>query len=1034
MPGLIVGPDEACARSTSVPDVHDDRTLVEERIRRELWERVLPLVHRDAIPLTVRAGRDLDHVEPFTVGNRWGTPWGTTWFLLEGDVPEYWTRRVDSRVEAFIDLGFHDRAAGFQCEGLVVDDHGRPVQGIHPRRTGVVLEPTPGPVTIRVEAASNPSFPQFVPPTMGGADARDPDGPLLYRFRRADLVLVDREAEALAHDLDVADGVMRTLPLTDPRRAKLRTAVVAALDALAGNDPDVARARHALAPALSVPARASAHRMIATGHAHIDTAWLWPIEETIRKCTRTFASAVRLLDERPEYVFSCSQAQQYAWIEERHPELFADITRHVAEGRWVPVGGMWVESDMNLPSGESIVRQIVHGQRWFEDRFGVRSTEMWIPDVFGYPATLPQIFAAGGMTRFVTQKLSWNKQNRFPHHTFWWEGLDGTRVLTHFPPVDTYNAEITPEECAHASDSFREHAWSDWSLLPFGHGDGGGGPTREMLERADRLADLDGAPWLEIGSPAAFFEHVEREIRQGAPAPVWRGELYFETHRGTLTSQARTKLGNRRCERLLREVELWAATAGESADVDHLWREILTQQFHDILPGSSIGWVHADAEAVHARVARELEGRRDALLDRLAPTTPSLANTSSHPFDGVAVVDLDRFEGGFDDAFDDGRVQRLSDGRLAARVWAPGVGLAPFEPAATEDRVVVTERSLVNGHLAVRLDHEGNLASVIDVVRAREVLPDGHAGAVLELAPDHPVQYDAWDLEAWTPGLGRPLGAPERVEVLDDGPLAGRIRVTRSVGPSRFTVTYSLRADSARLDVDVEVDWQHREHLLSMRFPLDVRADTAACDVQFGVVHRPTHGSSPWDAAKFEVCAHRYVDVAEPGFGVAVFADGRDGHGVFEGGVRVSLLRAPHYPDPDADRGLHSFRHALLPHGGDPAEVAREAEWFTRPVSLVRGSADVRARPVVELDGHGVELDAVKPADDGSGDVIVRLHEHVGARRPVVVTLPGRRVTAASRCDLLEEPRPDGALEVGDGVAVLTLRPFELVTLRLTPG
>ena len=387
-----------------------------------------------------------------------------------------------------------------------------------------------------------------------------------------------------------------------------------------------------LEAALAVPARASAHRVIATGHAHIDTAWLWPLQETVRKCTRTFASAVALMDSVPEFRFSCSQAQQYAWIAEREPELFARITDKVAAGQWVPVGGMWVEPDMNLPSGESIVRQIVHGQRYFEAHFGMRCREVWIPDVFGYPAGLPQVFAAGGMRRFVTQKLSWNRTNRFPHSTFFWEGIDGTRVLTHFPPVDTYNAEVTPAELARATANFAEHAWSGWSLMPFGYGDGGGGPTREMLERARRLADLDGMPPVELGTVAGFFDHVEGEAARGAPVPVWRGELYFETHRGTLTSQLRTKLGNKRCERLLRELELWTATQGtdDPSELDELWQEVLTLQFHDILPGSSIAWVHADAEAAHARIGAELEARVDAVLASLAASGAG-ARQQRHP-------------------------------------------------------------------------------------------------------------------------------------------------------------------------------------------------------------------------------------------------------------------------------------------------------------------------------------------------------------------------------------------------------------------
>ncbi|MGH9133665.1 MAG: alpha-mannosidase, partial [Ilumatobacteraceae bacterium] len=926
-------------------DVHDDRALVEGRIARELWERVVPLVEVDRSAMAVEAGPTLDRLTGLAVGSRWGAPWGTTWFRLTGEIPSAWAGR---RTEAVIDLGFHRDAAGFQCEGLVVDEAGRPIQGIHPRRTNVALAPEPGPVVLVVEAASNPSFPQFRPSRLGSPATAGEDP--LYRFRRAELVVIDPTAEGLVHDLDVLDGLMRTLAPDDPRRRRLLRDIERALDLV----PDVAAARHALAPALGLRARSSAHRIIATGHAHVDTAWLWPIRETRRKCERTFASAVRLMDDHPEYHFACSQAQQYAWIEERQPELFARIKAKVDGGQWVPVGGMWVEADMNLPSGESLVRQIVHGQRYFERHFGRRCTEVWIPDVFGYPAGLPQVFAAGGMRRFVTQKLSWNKHNRFPHHTFWWEGLDGTRVLTHFPPVDTYNAEITPAECAHAVANFSEHAWSDWSLMPFGHGDGGGGPTREMLERARRLADLDGAPRVEIGTPAELFEHVEHEIHRGATVPVWRGELYFETHRGTLTSQIRTKLGSRRCERLLREVELWAATSGEAVDVDELWREVLTQQFHDILPGSSIAWVHADAEAVHARVEQELEERIGTILTTLAQATPTLTNVAGHARDEVVLIDAA--------PSGTGPTQILASGAIAFRAAVPGSGLAPAVALPVVDHVVVTDRSMINHHLAVRWDDAGNLVSIIDVARAREIVPERASAAVLELATDQPVEYDAWDLEAWTPAGGTAITTADRIDVVDTGPLVGTVRVERTFAGSTASVTYTLRAGSPRLDIHIDVDWHEHEQLLSMVFPLDVHAETATCDVQFGSVRRPTHATTSWDAAKFEVCAHRYVDVAEPGFGVAILNNGRYGHGLFDGQVRVSLLRGARYPDPDADQGRHEVDLALLAHGAGLAEVVGEAERFNAPVRVVTGSAGGVPPPVVSLTGPGVELDAVKLA------------------------------------------------------------------------
>ncbi len=1046
----------------------DDRELLEKRITRELWERVLPLAHVDSRTLTATASdRPEGPGSAVAPGDRWGAPWDTTWFRFTGDIPASWR---DGRVEAVIDLGFDPRAAGFQAEGLVVAVDGdgcrRPVQGIHPRRTNYRLPAdvvAGGRADLLVEAASNPMFPQFRPSPLGRlATAGDRR---LYTFRRAEIVLYDDEAEALAYDVEVLDGHMRALHLDDPRRARLVRTIVAALDAL----PDIVRARRLLAPWLTErPATEGAHRIVATGHAHIDTAWLWPLRETVRKCTRTFASAVALMDDYPEYRFSCSQAQQYAWVEERHPELFAKIVERVERGQWIPVGGMWVEADMNLPSGESLVRQIVYGQRYFEERFGRRCDEVWIPDVFGYPAGLPQVFAQGGMTRFVTQKLSWNKQNVFPHHTFWWEGLDGTRVLTHFPPVDTYNAEITPDEVAFSVRNFKEHGWSGVSLMPFGHGDGGGGPTREMLERARRLATVDPSFTLEVGTPTEVFDAIEDEAAHGASVPVWRGELYFETHRGTLTSQLRTKLGNRRCERLLVEAELWAATLGTPVDLDDLWRELLTQQFHDILPGSSIGWVHDDAEAIFGRVEAELEARIAELLaavvggvaDRNPDATADLvwlANRADAPLDGVVLVPaptadhLAQLDGPDDAAHGSGEdggivaVQRLIDGSVAVRASVPALGVAELEPLPTRHVVTVTDTSMANEHLAIRWDEAGNVFSIIDVATAREIVPDGQIAAALELAPDHPVEYDAWDLEAWTRGQAEPLTSAGRdpegeravsIDVLERGPLVGRVRVERTFGPSRSTVVYELRAGAPQFFVHVDVDWQHAEHLLSMAFPIDVRTDIATCDVQFGVVGRPTHPTSPYDAAKFEVCAHRFVDLAEPDFGVAVLNDGRYGHCVFDGAVRVSLARAARYPDPAADNGRHRVTLALMPHTEGLGAVRAAAALLNQPPRVVVGAtpATVPTSPVsvVDDDGRpavGVEVDAVKLADDGSGDLVVRLHEAVGRRQRITVSA-ARRVALAQRCNLLEEP--EAGYETSDGVLALTLRPFQLVTLRLT--
>jgi alpha-mannosidase len=452
---------------------------------------------------------------------------------------------------------------------------------------------------------------------------------------------------------------------------------------------------------------------------------------------------------------------------------------------------------------------------------------------------------------------------------------------------------------------------------------------------------------------------------------------------------------------------------------------VLLQQFHDILPGSSIAWVHADAEAAHTRIADRLEQLIAQAFDRLQLRGPTVANAATRHRREMAVVDGPLPAGAAG--------QQLSSGRWACIVEASGSGLAPLAVLAAEDHIVTTEHTMANSRLCVQWDLYGTIVSIIDVERGRELLPNGRPITV-ELAPDHPVEYDAWDLESWTRSLGSPIAASAESSVgfVEQGPLMCSLRVVRPFGRSRLELTYTLRAGSPRLDITVDVDWHEDEQLLSLMVPLDVRADEATCDIQFGHVRRPTHASSPWDAAKFEVCAHRFVDVAEPSFGVAVLNDGRFGHCVFEGGVRVSLLRAAKYPDPDADHGRHSVTISVLPHGPGLNEVLAEAEALNIPLRVVgpaTGNADGLPLPLVTIDHPGVEVSAVKRADDGGGDLIVRLFETCGDRAAVAVRANGR-VMAAARCNALEEPQ--SGIEVADGFVALTLRPFELVTLRLT--
>ncbi|WP_326810418.1 glycosyl hydrolase-related protein [Streptomyces scopuliridis] len=1035
--------------------MHDDRSLVEGRLERALRQFIRPAQYAAREPLSlsvwhapgepVPVGQALQgSYEPFTTGTEWGSPWSTSWFRLEGVVPESWAGRA---VEVVIDPGFTGEGPGFQAEGLVYDAAGVPLKGIHPRNRHIpVAAPAAGgePVRLLLEAAANPAVLHDFEPTLLGDVLTAGDRPL-YRFAAADLAVLDEEVWHLILDVEVLTELMRELPVDRSRRHEILRALESMLDALDLHDVagTAAAARGELAETLSRPASPSAHRISAAGHAHIDSAWLWPLRETVRKASRTFANVTALAADYPELVFACSQAQQYAWVRDHQPHIWERIKRSVADGTWAPVGSMWVESDANMPGGEALARQIVHGKRFFQEELGVETEEIWLPDSFGYTAAFPQLAKLAGVKWFLTQKLSWNQSNKMPHHSFWWEGIDGTRVFTHFPPVDTYNSQFHGAELAHAERNFAEKGRASRSLVPFGWGDGGGGPTREMMERARRLKSLEGSPRVEIEHPAAFFAAAEEEY--GAQAPVWSGELYLELHRATYTTQAKTKQGNRRAEHLLREAELWATAAalhsgGRAApyaypyeELDRIWKTVLLHQFHDILPGSSIAWVHREARATYATVRDELTGIIGDALAALGGYGSAVGVWNAAPFarrDVIAARASDVAEGVL--------TQPLADGEVLApalvRAVAPGTftTLAPAPVAAVSANGGFTLR---NQLLEVVIDADGLLTSVRDLVAGREVLAPGGRGNLLQLHPDHPNQWDAWDIDRHYRRRHTDLTDADSVELIEEGPLRAAVRVVRTFGSSRITQEIRLTADTRRVDIVTEVDWQESEKVLKAAFPLDVHAERSTAEVQFGHVHRATHDNTGWDAARFEICAHRWLRVAEPGYGVAVLNDSTYGHDVTRAPhadglgttVRLTLLRAPHSPDPETDLGTHSFRYALLP-GGTVEETVQEGLALNLPLRVAPAPEQL---PLVNVDHPAVTVEAVKLAEDRSGDVIVRLYEAAGGRAEATLRV-GFPVTGARVTDLLERPLHDA--ETDEEGLRLRLRPFQILTLRLTPA
>lgn len=1007
--------------------MHDDRRITEVRLDRFVRERIIPAVYTRSVPLTLSSWDVPD--EPVTVmealrhdfvpqepGAAWGKPWGTKWLRLQGDVPESWGTDPDTAVEVVVDLGFTTEIPGFQCEGIAWRPDGTIIKAISPRNQYIPLKLLGSGMAVDfyVEAAANPDVAQgwtFAATPYG--DKATAGAAPQYRLGTIAIAELNQTVWELQQDIWTLSGLMHELPMEQPRRHEILRALERMMDAM---DPDnvagtAAVGRQALAEVLSRPAYASAHQLVATGHAHIDSAWLWPVRETIRKCARTFSNVVALMDEDPAFVFSCSSAQQMAWMKEFYPELFGRIREKVKAGQFVPVGGMWVESDTNMPGGEAMARQFIEGKSFFLTEFGIECHEAWLPDSFGYSAALPQIVKAAGSRWFLTQKISWNQINRMPHHTFNWEGIDGTRLFTHFPPVDTYNSELSGRDLAHAERNYRDHGHGTTSLVPFGYGDGGGGPTREMLAAAHRTKDLEGSPKVRVGSAESFFAQAEDEY---TALPVWVGEMYLELHRGTYTSQAQTKRGNRRSEHLLREAELWCATAAvrtggsfsyPAEELKRLWRLVLLQQFHDILPGSSIAWVHQDAERNYAAISAGLE----AIIAQAAAallgegTREFLLNAAPHARDGVPAL---------------GAAERLAAGQ-------------PVKAVEADSGYV-----LDNGVIRAVLDANGLITSLTDYASGREAIAPGQRGNLLELHRDTPNEWDAWDIDAFYRRNVTSLDEAQAVRVETEGRSAVVV-VERVAGSSPLTQRIMLAPGSDSLSITTAVDWQESEKLLKLGFALDVRADRSASETQFGHVFRPTHINTSWEAAKFEICAHRWIHVAEPGYGVAVSNSSTYGHDVTrnirqdDGGttttVRLSLLRAPKFPDPAADRGHHELTVTIRP-GAGIADAVEEGYRTNLVPRIVRGANSVE--PLFTVGNPALVIEAVKLAEDGSGDVIVRLYESLGQRStgPLTANFP---VTEVHATDLLERPiEAPGVAPDGAAGATLALRPFQLVTLR----
>jgi alpha-mannosidase len=787
-----------------------------------------------------------------------------------------------------------------------------------------------------------------------------------------------------------------------------------------------------------------------TGHAHLDLAWLWPLEETRRKARRTFHSVVGLMATYPELHFNQSSAQVYRWIEQDDPPLFEEIRSLVREGRWDVVGGMWVEPDGNLPAGESWVRQLLFGQGYLQSRFGQSAKVAWLPDSFGFNGNLPQLLLSADIPYFFTHKLTWNERNPFPYDLYWWEGIDGSRVLAHSftNPENGYNAHLTASEVGETWRRFRGNMSHDCTLLSFGYGDGGGGPTAEMLERFRRFRDFPGLPNLRMGRIAEFYEKIATRS-----LPVWVGEKYLEYHRATFTTQAKVKLLHRQLEHALVEAETAATIAAferqkpyPEEEFHRLWQVLLLNEFHDILPGSSIHTVYETAQPQLAVALQECSDIRDAALhfgagngepERSTDLEGLIWNLQVDDRPLVAEITAE-VDGALRVIAVDGRevaTQRLADGRLLIwddEVLVPGLGALPIrslagEPEAIQSPIQVRRSELENEYIRLQINGDGTLGSLFDKECGREILA-GRANQ-LWLFTDIPRQFDAWDIDASYGDEGIELCCDTALECTETGPLRGAIRVRRRHEQIEIIQEYRLTGGSRLVEIRTRVQWQGRRRFLRALFPLAVRTHETWAETAFGAVARANHRNTPWDEARFEMPMHRWADVSEPNYGVSLLNIGKYGYSVNGNVLGISLLRAPIYPDPYADEGDHQFVYAIYPHPGTwrngTVQAARRLHSSLR-FTTVR---DAKILPsFLRLQGDPVELAALKKAED-SNDLILRLYEPHGNRANTTIET-AIKLRNVSLVTILE--RNDQPLVVEDEHRFrLSLGPFQMISLKL---
>ncbi|CAG8529788.1 12341_t:CDS:10 [Funneliformis caledonium] len=980
-------------------------------------------------------------------GDQFGPSWSTHWFHISVKVPENWK---NEEVHFIWDSN---------SEGMIWTVKGVPLQGLtggygSDRRAEYILTRCckgGEKFEFYLEMACNGMFGN------GSNTINPPDPNRTFCLNTAELKVPNKDAWGLFYDFQIIRDMAKEIPEDSVRSAQALYVANNIINIFQpGDDKSILEGRKVAKEFLKNKNGSTQHKLTAVGHCHIDTAWLWPFDETKRKIARSWSTQVGLMDLYPDYKFVCSQAQQFEWLQEHYPKLFDMVKKKVEKGQFLPIGGTWVEMDCNIPSGESFCRQFLYGQRYFEHNFGMKSKVFWLPDTFGYSAQLPQIIRGAGLKYFFTQKLSWNNINKFPNTTFYWVGLDGSKVLTHMCPAESYVSQCTPGELVNSVRNHKDKEYSNESLLVFGNGDGGGGPLASMIERLNRMKDIDGLAKVEMGSAEEFYERIEESSKE---LVSWKGELYFELHRGTYTTHGSIKRYNRKSEFLLRNVELISTinlikSQIENKDanynypkkeLDKLWKYVLLNQFHDVLPGSSIEMVYVDATKFY----KEVEEKGNLLLENAFDELFQISKSSGSSEKGLLafntlgwnrteVVEVPVCEGV-------DKLPQISNDERTGFILVNdviGIGAQGIDLGIPTSFSPVTVRMIDNDHFCLRnqyicsiFDKYGHLISLIDSdsKSSRELIPKGQYGNKFNIYEDIPLFWDAWDVEIYHLQKGREA---ELGTIFETGPLkASLLLESKITATSTLRQVISLSAVSSRIDFDTTVNWDENRQFLKVEFPFDINSDYATYETQFGFIQRPTHYNTTWDSAKFEVCGHKFADLSEYGYGVALLNDCKYGYAVHGNVMRLSLLRSPKAPDAHCDIGVHNFKYAILPHACSFLEsnVVREAYQFNVPLIVRPTSKEIVQTFNVKSyftisNAPNVILDTVKRAEDSDG-IILRLFEAYGGHAKAILTssLPLENIYETNILEdhtcLINYNQQDGA--------VIKFNPFQVITLKM---